>query len=234
MARPSGQFSPSGNSSPGYAGPHDLRDGAREVRDEQPLADEGQVVQPRAEIGEHGAITGAWIDPQHLATVHLGGDDKALRVELDRVRHPQVAGHFLRFTAIETDAPDLVGSHHRDVEHAVRPHLHGVGHGHVLQHDARGAAIEVEFHDPPVGPALAGEQAALVEGDRICTVQAAAHYARRAVGGANADSPFGNLGDVEIAVGVEDQVVRRHNRAALGADGFDRAGRDIDRADLAA
>ena len=69
--------------------------------------------------------------------------------------------------AVRIDPPDLVGAHHRVVEQAVGPDLHGVRHRQVLEQHARRAAVEVELQQPPADPAFVDEQPALVDGDAV-------------------------------------------------------------------
>ena len=83
----------------GLAAAENLGDLTGEVGDEQPVADEGQVVQPRIELGQQRLLAAARIDAQHLPAGHLRGDDEALRIELHRVGHAEVAGDPLRLTA---------------------------------------------------------------------------------------------------------------------------------------
>ena len=82
----------------GLAAGQDLGDLTGEVRDEQAVADEGQVVEPRVELGQQRLLTASRIDAQHLSAGHLGRDDEALRVELDGVGHSEVARDPLRLT----------------------------------------------------------------------------------------------------------------------------------------
>ncbi len=212
----------------------DLVDLPRDAGDEDPLAHEGYVVEPRTDVGQHLARAGAGIDPQHLTTVHLGRDDAALGVELDGVGHAEIPGDLLRRAALEADPPDLVGSHHREVEHAVRPHLEGVGHRHVFQQYPRRAAVQVQLHDAPARPALAGDQPPLVEGDGIGDGDVAVQHPGHAVRRAHADPPFRDFRSVEVAGGVKDKVVGRDDISAERTDRFHRAGLDVDGADLAA
>src|SRR3546814_3973454 len=58
------------------------------------------------------------------------------------------------------------------------------------------------------------------------------HHARHAVGRSHTDSAFGDFGDIHVALRVEHQIVRRDDVAAHRADRLDRAGVDVDRADL--
>ena len=54
------------------------------------------------------------------------------------------------------------------------------------------------------------------------------------VGAAHADPTVHHLGGVQIAARAEGHIVGRDDVAALGADGLQLAGADIERADLAA
>src|SRR6202044_587830 len=89
-----------------FAAVENLGDAAVDIGNEQPIADEGAVVQTRGEIREHRAIAGARIDAQHLAAHHLGGDDESLPIEFDGIGHAQITGHFLRGAALKTHAPN--------------------------------------------------------------------------------------------------------------------------------
>ncbi len=80
------------------AAAENLGDLTGEVRDEQPVVDKGQIVQPRSELSQQGLLAAARIDPQHLPAGHLRGDDEALRIELHRVGHTEVARNPLRLT----------------------------------------------------------------------------------------------------------------------------------------
>src|SRR5262249_34748156 len=91
---------PVGHQVPRPAACQDLRYIARYIRNKQPIAHERHVVQTRTEIGEHRPIAGSRIDSQHLAAVHLGGDDIALRIELDGVRDAEIASYFFRRSSL--------------------------------------------------------------------------------------------------------------------------------------
>ena len=194
-----------------------------------------QVVQAGVQLGQHGLLAAARIDAQHLTAGHLGGDDVALGVELHRVGHAEIARDPLRLTALSGSiAPDLVGRHQREVQQPVGPDLHGVGRRQVLQQDPRRAAAEVEFHQPSALAAFVDEQPTLVDGDAVRAGEVVAQHAGSAVGLARADPAVHHLGGVQVAVGVEGDVVGRDDVAALGADGLQPAGADVQRADLAA
>ena len=112
MARPSGQIKHRAQKNLGLAAAKDLYDVSPNIRHEEPMADERTFVQTGSEFGQHAAIAVSRIDPQHVAAVHLGRDDEASWIELDGVGH----------AAVEADPPDLIRSHHREVQLAIRPY----------------------------------------------------------------------------------------------------------------
>lgn len=59
----------------GLAAAENLGDLAGEARDEQAVADEGEVVETRPDIGKYGAVAGARVDPKDLSRGDLRGDD---------------------------------------------------------------------------------------------------------------------------------------------------------------
>ena len=58
---------------------------------EDAVADEADIVEAGTKIGKDFAGAADRVDAQHLAAGDLGGDDAPLAVELDRVRHAQIA-----------------------------------------------------------------------------------------------------------------------------------------------
>lgn len=111
----------------GLAAAENLGDLAGEARDEQAVADEGEVVETRPDIGKYGAVAGARVDPKDLSRGDLRGDDVTLGVELQRDRHTEIACDALGFATVGIDTPDVVGAEGRVVQLAVRSDLEGVG-----------------------------------------------------------------------------------------------------------
>src|ERR1700755_3062468 len=212
----------------------DFGDLAGEIRDEQPISDEGRVVQAGVEIGQHRLLAGARVDAQHLPAVHLGRHDVARRIELDRIRHAEAGGNGFGGTAVRVAPPDFVGAHHREVQQAVRADLHRVGGRDILQQYPRRATAQVKFEKAAAFPALADQQPTLVDGDSVGGRDIVAQYPGVAVGTTCADPAVHDLGGVKVAARVESHVVGRDDVAALGADGFQSAGLDVDGTDLAA
>ena len=136
--------------------------------------------------------------------------------------------------AVGIDAPDLVGAHHREVQQAVRADLHRVGRRQVLHQHPRRARRQVEFHQAAAVAAFADEQPVLMNGDAVGARHVVAQHPGAAGGVAHADPAVHDLGGVQVAVGIEGDVVGRDDVAALGADGLQLPGVDIERADLAA
>lgn len=198
------------------AAAEDLGDLAGEARDEQAVADEGEIVETRSDIGQHGAVAGARVDSEYLSGAHLRGDDVALGVELQCDRNTEIAGDAFGFAAVRIDTPDVVGAERWVVQLAVRADLEGVGQLETLDEHLRCAAVEVDFHQASVGAALVDEEPALMEGDAVDAGEVVAQQARASVVGADADSSVVVLGDVELPVGVEGQVVGGDDVATLG------------------
>ncbi len=158
----------------------------------------------------------------------------ARRIELHRIRHAEAGGNGFGRTAVKVDPPDFVGAHHREVQQAVRADLHRVGGRDIFQQYPRRATAQVKLEKAPAFPAFADEQPALVDGDSVGGRDIIAQYPGVAVGATCADPTVHHLGGVKVAARVESHVVGRDDVAALGADGFQSAGLDVEGADLAA
>ena len=114
--------------------------------------------------------------------------------------------------AIDVDSPDLVGVHHREVQQAVGPELHGVGRRHVLQDHPGCRAIQGELQQPAAVPALADEQPVIVDGDPV---------GGRHVVKATPDTPFSRALTrpfiTSVAISAEEgDVIGSDDVAALG------------------
>ena len=84
--------------------------------------------EPWVEPRENRALTVAGIHVEHFAAVHLRRDDVALGVELHGVGNAEVSGRPSRcLPPIRMDAPDLVGAHHREVQHPIGTDFHRYG-----------------------------------------------------------------------------------------------------------
>ena len=179
-------------------------------------------------------LAGARIDAQHLAGADLGRDDEALRVELDRIGHAQVLRDHLGLAAVEAHPPDLVRPLRGEIELAVRPDFEGVGHRHVVEDHPRFAGRLVEFADPPAHAQFAGDHPVLVGRHRVRHRYVAVEHPGGAVGMQHGELVGGDFGAIEIAGGIEGEIVRAGDAAAHRADRLDIAGVGIDRRDLAA
>ena len=73
-----------------------------------------------------------------------------------------------------------------------------------------------------------------MKGDGIGDRHVALEHAGGAIRGADADASLGDLGGIEIPLGVEGEVIGPDDVAAHRADRLDRAGLYIDGTDLAA
>ena len=109
-----------------------------------------------------------------------------------------------------------------------------LGEGTFVQQHPRRAAAAIELEQPPTLAAFADEQPAAVDGDAVGRRDVVAKHPGAARGVAHADPTVHDLGGVEVALRVERHVVGRDDVAALGADGVDEAGLEVQGADLAA
>ena len=116
----------------------------------------------------------------------------------------------------------------------VRADLHRVGGRDILQQHPRRATAQVKLEQAPALPTFADKQPALVDGDPVGGRDIVAQHPGAAIGAARADPTVHDLGGVEVAARVESHVVGRDDVAALGADGFQPAGFDVEGTDLAA
>ena len=205
-----------------------------EVGDQQPVADERAVVQTRTELGQQMWFAATRVDTQHLSAGHLSRHDIAPRVEFDRVWDTEIACDTLCFATIGVDAPDFVGAHHREVQETVRADFHRVGRGHVFQQYPRRPAGQVDFQQPPAFTTFTDEQPALVNGDAVGRRNIVAQHPGSAGGVEHADPTVHDLGRVQVATGVERDVVGCDDLVSLGADGSQLPGAGIQRTDLTA
>lgn len=70
--------------------------------------------------------------------------------------------------------------------------------------------------DTPLLATLSSEQAALMDGDRIGTGQILVNNPGGTAGRQHTHSAFADLGDIQVALFVEREVVRRDDGAAHG------------------